>query len=359
MPKHRLSFTLKQHTPIIHFQADQPGATLRATELKPKLDRFLLEHEPNLKYRKHPNGDRSLDYKVRIYFDGNARNSIDYPKTYVKKGEEGYLSPYFADGVSIEHETAVKVSFRSFDKDLLRAIKKHFATFLAFENFGTRQSKGFGCYYLHDKDLSAFEMELHKHPNPIYKLKKRAGNKKALEEINEFYKYLKSGINYPHRKLYKKSLLFQYMCNEKIGWEKRRLKQVFPQIVHGNHEAINCSNPKEYRYIRSMLGLAELNEYRPKGSNKKIKIESTEKVKEGGKTRPKYQRFKSPVTFKVFDNHIYLIHNHSYREILGKSFDFKLDRKTEKIKTPTDFNLTEFLDFVASHGLITQLKGDA
>ncbi len=32
---------LKQHTPIIHFQWDQAGATLRATELKPKLDRYI------------------------------------------------------------------------------------------------------------------------------------------------------------------------------------------------------------------------------------------------------------------------------------------------------------------------------
>ena len=39
----KLEFTLKQHTPIIHFQSDQKGATLRATDLKPKLDRFLIE----------------------------------------------------------------------------------------------------------------------------------------------------------------------------------------------------------------------------------------------------------------------------------------------------------------------------
>ena len=38
----QLTFTLKQHTPIIHFQHDQAGATLRATELKPKLDRFIM-----------------------------------------------------------------------------------------------------------------------------------------------------------------------------------------------------------------------------------------------------------------------------------------------------------------------------
>jgi len=35
---YKLEFTLKQHTPIIHFQHDQDGATLRATEVKPKLD---------------------------------------------------------------------------------------------------------------------------------------------------------------------------------------------------------------------------------------------------------------------------------------------------------------------------------
>ncbi len=43
MSKYKLKFKLKQHTPIIHFQYDQSGATLRASELKPKLDKFLIE----------------------------------------------------------------------------------------------------------------------------------------------------------------------------------------------------------------------------------------------------------------------------------------------------------------------------
>lgn len=38
----KLSIELKQHTPLIHFQHGQEGATLRATEVKPKLDRFIL-----------------------------------------------------------------------------------------------------------------------------------------------------------------------------------------------------------------------------------------------------------------------------------------------------------------------------
>ena len=44
---YKLEFTLKEHTPIIHFQHDQDGATLRATEVKPKLDRFIIKHKYN------------------------------------------------------------------------------------------------------------------------------------------------------------------------------------------------------------------------------------------------------------------------------------------------------------------------
>jgi len=39
---YNFKITLKQHTPLIHFQHDQEGATLRASEVKPKLDRFIL-----------------------------------------------------------------------------------------------------------------------------------------------------------------------------------------------------------------------------------------------------------------------------------------------------------------------------
>ena len=35
---------LKQWTPLIHFQSGQSGATLRTTEVKPKLDRFLCTY---------------------------------------------------------------------------------------------------------------------------------------------------------------------------------------------------------------------------------------------------------------------------------------------------------------------------
>ena len=351
----RLSFTLKQHTPMIHFQHDQPGATLRATELKPKLDRFLLEKEPSLPHKVHPNDDISLDYRVTIRLQGGSRK--DYPMPFVAKGKRGYQAPYFADGVSIEHNGTVEIVFFTFSTPVRQAISKWFELFLTFENFGARQSKGFGGFHLASMSKSAFERLIARHPNPVYKLKKHAKGKEALKAIDEFYKHLKSGINYPHRKIYNKSLLFQYMCNRHLGWEKRRLKQVFPEIVHGSHAPIECSSsPAEYRYIRAMLGLAEINEYRPDSGKKQIRIES--RTLENG--QPAYQRFKSPITFKVFEDGIYLFHEHSYRELLDKPFKFRLGRQDTTINTPRSFDLSGFLAFVEKNNqLIEPIKGGA
>lgn len=73
-----LTITLKQHTPLIHFQHDQENATLRASEVKPKLDRFILtklgkgDYNAGVSEAKDRNwlvgkGEYpALDYKMRI-----------------------------------------------------------------------------------------------------------------------------------------------------------------------------------------------------------------------------------------------------------------------------------------------------
>ena len=38
---YKINIELKQITPMLHFQGNETEATLRATELKPKLDRFI------------------------------------------------------------------------------------------------------------------------------------------------------------------------------------------------------------------------------------------------------------------------------------------------------------------------------
>jgi len=44
---HKLTIYLCQQTPLLHFQHQQAGATLRATEVKPKLDKFLIRQAFN------------------------------------------------------------------------------------------------------------------------------------------------------------------------------------------------------------------------------------------------------------------------------------------------------------------------
>jgi len=109
---HKLNVTLKQHTPLIHFQHDQEGATLRASEVKPKLDRYIIENvfdndydscreflvgydskSPNKLRDKFASGYKALDYKIVILpnskknlslnprYDNNKRKYItdDFP----------------------------------------------------------------------------------------------------------------------------------------------------------------------------------------------------------------------------------------------------------------------------------------
>ena len=72
---YKIEFTLKQHTPIIHFQHDQDGATLRATEVKPKLDRFIIEKLEKSGVNNIETGwfnnieKKSLDYQMHITSD--------------------------------------------------------------------------------------------------------------------------------------------------------------------------------------------------------------------------------------------------------------------------------------------------
>ena len=116
---YKLTFKLKQHTPIIHFQHDHHGATLRASELKPKLDRYILRkfgkeelgadktsdeyYEEGIKIAKQKKwligrGDHpALDYHVRIKAESVSK-SIDLqeirdgtPKTKYNKEKKSWL----------------------------------------------------------------------------------------------------------------------------------------------------------------------------------------------------------------------------------------------------------------------------
>ena len=264
--------TLQQHSPLIHFQHDQHGACLRATELKPKLDRFIIE--------KHFENDieRYKNYLVEYQSEKKPKDptkihqALDYKLT--STAEIDYTSSHkmIADEKIAVNLKNIKLKVFTFHPQLRKIIEDSLKPFFILTNFGTRQSKGFGCFTTHDTTQKDFEQIALQKFSSIYK---RRPKTKAIDEIHEEYQLLKSGKNHHG---YKKSKLFDYMCNEQhIRWEKRLIKEtlksthtdVFDSLMYdkkaSHNRIIHCPKPVEdedYRYIRALLGLAEHNEYR-------------------------------------------------------------------------------------------------
>ncbi len=319
------TFTLKQHTPIIHFQHEQEGATLRATELKPALDRLILSKAYNNEFeaaktllvgysqknerrvkQAFDNYIRPLDYKVVIKpgrllmnheiettskrKDGSSRTN-NFPGFFghtgkdLRKTEE--LSRF------ILHEN-LGVAFISPHEKIIALIKEYFELFLARNNFGMRKSKGFGSFFIDEKHDAVTEyFNYHFDVNisnnkPIYS---HNSYFTLFRAINLFYSAIRSGINNPSNNLYFKSLMFQYAkeetkeCPLSIQWDKKAIKDFFP----GDKK----DTAKEARLMRDMLGLSSEQDWVKSGDT--ISKKSDLKIND----KPGIARFASPVFFKV------------------------------------------------------------
>jgi hypothetical protein len=362
MSNFKVTFRLKQHTPIIHFQANQMGATLRATELKPKLDRFLKKYAfggqvPN-EFKIDKEKD-ALDYKVRIEY---VKIDIQDVKNKTFFGNMG-KRPNDKD---FRRTTFVKkpftIEFISFKKELLNIIKDNFASFLSITNFGTRQSKGFGCFYLDksdDKYIGILDALNRINMNYIYAHYNKS-TEKIFSYVEVIYPLIKTGINYPdypkktitlkngnikqvpdpkagrgQKASYYKSYLFQYMLdkNPPIGNEKRFIKENF---FRRDKRISNDNIPK--KYVRALLGVCDGVEFKDHERRGKIEYKNEQ-----------IDRFKSPLTFKIVDNYLIIIANEINTNMFNQTFIFENnagDRTfTETIKTPNEdeFNLVEFL----------------
>lgn len=413
---HLLEFTLKQHTPIIHFQHDQDGATLRATEVKPKLDRYIIEKfggKVEMEKSWFNNFEKgSLDYKMRI--EGTRQDEYFIFSTYENPKIQNQIkadfrekkfilnSPYFADNSLLKKKdekienkekpikvydsvnsnlkeakiglkfSALKVTLITKDKKLQTEIENVIEEFFIYNNFGTRQSKGFGCFsvdsinkVLVNNDFEKIVLKSKK-TNEIFRTNINEKGAGLFENISNSYKVLKSGINIPfgNNPKYLKSLLFLYFCEKHTTrWEKRWIKQKAKEntklddFKNGNKSiGCDCSKTLEvpispnYRYVRAVMGLAETNEYQTNSHNNKYIVE----VDGGG-----IERYQSPLLVKVHNGKVYFICNNDFEVIKDKAIDFKLHSKRGDIKshnadfgvlnTPEEFDLVDFLNWSNSH----------
>lgn len=379
----KITFTLKQHTPIIHFQWEQDGAILRASELKPKLDKYLL----GLKIQEIEEID--LDYKIKIITKGKTYvEPIQRQETFFNKytqqneakfNKKGFpvfsIIPCFfgnmgKDGKTHKKELVytnydISIEFTIKNPVLREIIQDHFRRFIFHTNFGMRQSKGFGSFSVKDTveneyGYTYFDIDLNDEIIKKYRPKILQLNtpdsydifKKTFpvfNAVNYLHKALRGGHNTvikDETKFYFKSLMYRYIKIkfQDVNWDKKGIKQAFLSELDFNNQPNNDAlERKKSELFRDLLGLSTQFEFRrnnryssygftvrhPKTSQDSLDRFHNELVQ----PNPAY-RFKSPLIYKVVkitdDKYrIHLIPNSVDPWMLGKKF--KLLKVVKKI----------------------------
>lgn len=363
----KFKIKLKQHTPLIHFQSEQEGAFLRATEVKPKLDKFLIEYVFNKDFDKYKQyligykegkkdkiedfGDKqAFDYKLRIYVE-----DIDSINFIPIKGSMKKL--YFASALKggkkngIFTNDNIILEFFTFHEGLICKIKQNIEKFFCFNNFGTRQNKGFGSFYIKN-DLENDFINAEKWFKNKVKINcnKKYKNKKDLwqgifNEINTLYRKIRSeeknGIPY----------VKEFFKNKGIEWEKDTIRNKF---VYGKKESV-----KDVYLIKDLFGLSVDEKWDGFNVKKEYK----------GREEDKIEKMESPIFFKpLIDENgkfeIYIKINDIPKEFFNKTFEIKKcikKRNVDTIKLNTlelkkngsePFNINDFIKFIKDKGEI-------
>lgn len=147
MPK--LIVELKQHTPIYHFQFNEEGVSIRGTEIKPALDRFLLkcadENVRSYRIKSQDDNDlpsEALDYRVKIH---SKSTTIGRSQATSACNLIGIRPPRNTNKELVTNEET-RITFLSAHIKLLDCIKEWIGPFIACHNFGHQKLKGLGSY---------------------------------------------------------------------------------------------------------------------------------------------------------------------------------------------------------------------
>lgn len=199
-----MKYDLMQVTPMIHFQADESGATLRASEVKPKLDAFITKRVKNIDDNWLIEKDKSaLNYKMKIIANGNPIIEENINKMYF-----GNMGKDCVKKKTIFYSEKIKLEIVCFIEELRKQIDASIIDFFLNTNFGTRQSKGFGSFLCKkaedDGYLNWSEIKNSNHygsKNLIWAdFSKNKSIDYAMNNAAMVYAIMKSGINMSKKK---------------------------------------------------------------------------------------------------------------------------------------------------------------
>lgn len=339
----RITFTLTQITPIAHFDYDNECVTptIRVTEVKPKLDRFLKkmysrshtdESMPEDWFIVDSSGERTeaLDYKMHITPRANSSQQFrisknDYSNKYNflanMSGDEARSGGAHEDAARFVMENCLlSGQIVSFHESLLAFMNKPIVKnltpidmFFACTNFGMRQDKGFGEFVTNPLLLQGpsandlFEEVLNSvYGNYVYSTELEKGRKGVLRKefndlepacrtIGKVYKRLKSGKeNFVH-------VYFSQNSNSRV--KDYTVSNLYKRSFENEKDVCkrDGANADGAVYGKALFGLA--NEI---------------KIKEGTWTigsrdeQNAISRIKSPVTFRVLYDTVYMFLDFDY-----------------------------------------------
>lgn len=392
------TYTLLPQSPLIHFQWNQPGAALRATEVKPKLDAFLKMRYQKIHGEQLPSewcnpaakaqNLSALDYKLRIEQQkllSTERLGIgtDYDIFYgnmvsVKEKNKVRSEPLTEKkGLMIEE----KITVICFKPDLMKWVDESVGEFFVVTNFGTMQNKGFGSFLVQETKYNTKEIAnlLTMYTGAKHCYLFNSDSKTLFKKIKLMYSIIKSGVNLGEGKgkggkNYIDSFLFDYFQKQlsvpidhekayvkasrvapavkKVGtttrYNPKRKKDVCVPLF--NTDMVPSKNNPNYRYVRALFGIGETVTYNdvnvPNGDSNKVtvKIEHDYKT-DHMKEEDRIARFPSPVFFKIIKNDVYFVGMPIEEIIYGKTFIFSAEgRGNVSVKVPLESELPK--DFI-------------
>ena len=323
----KLELDLKCHAPIIHFQpsTNAKGATLRASEVKPKFDKYIWTKEPEelATYELLPYKMKFIEKKKEVIDEKVADEYVDIPLYYAKDQKRMVI-------------TKPKIVFTCFDPTLQKLIIKHIKNFFIVTNFGAAQGKGYGSFTIDSEKNDQVEQEniekilmeefglktLYKIDcnKLVGKLAKFEAIKKIFRIIENFYKIIKGGINH---KEYIKGFLFIHMNEKGIKNEKAVLKTEIIDHPYASNQNKVKQEPKinshKECYVRALLGLSSSFAFKDQRRQKGGAVDVNIKISHADET---IERFPSPLTFKVINKIIYIIPKKIDEQIWNQKFIF-------------------------------------
>ncbi len=358
-------YKLVQHTPLIHFQHSEPHACLRATEVKPKLDRFLIEQLEkddrfgDGRWKKWFVGDgsqQSFDYMMRITPNSEQVERTQSIERAIARAEHRPPNASFheihknyfgnmASGNNIQdtiretfkeslfYKDGLTLTIRCFIPELLTFIDEHIRGFFMMHNFGTRQRKGFGSFTV---DISTepnapkgFDLVGKYCPNAYYcKLDGNVNADALLDAVWVISAFLRSGFNRGEGN-YVRGFVFRYfqreknpLANDKAFVKQKVLHNVYNEATRGEHLHPYGNNVR-YRYVRGLLGTNENSRFcRAPNAHTPVYDIYTHSA-EG------IERFPSPLLFKPIGKFVFILPQKMPDEIFGSDF-YILEKNQEE-----------------------------